>query len=244
MGDVPWAAKDPIFWLHHCNIDRLWASWNRGGRKNPTDAAFLSQQFVFVDENGNRVAAKVADFLDTDKLGYTYESFETIPVCPVSQTGLESVTTRRLAVATGAIELGAEPASIKLAPAREGAPPRGQLESVKTPKHVYLVLRDLRAEAQPGVVYRILLDLPNGSAARGGSARQVGTVNFFGVAGHDSHGSPDKDNRFLSFDITALAAPLLKNGQLSAEPTVTISPLGRPLAEAKAVIGEVSLFGQ
>ena len=18
---------DPIFWLHHCNIDRLWASW-------------------------------------------------------------------------------------------------------------------------------------------------------------------------------------------------------------------------
>jgi tyrosinase len=23
---------DPIFWLHHCNIDRIWDQWNRSGR--------------------------------------------------------------------------------------------------------------------------------------------------------------------------------------------------------------------
>ena len=28
MGAVPFAAYDPIFWMHHCNVDRLWASWN------------------------------------------------------------------------------------------------------------------------------------------------------------------------------------------------------------------------
>lgn len=27
MSDVPSSAFDPIFFLHHCNIDRLWASW-------------------------------------------------------------------------------------------------------------------------------------------------------------------------------------------------------------------------
>ena len=27
MGSVPTAAQDPIFWLHHCNIDRLWNRW-------------------------------------------------------------------------------------------------------------------------------------------------------------------------------------------------------------------------
>ncbi|KAI9713808.1 MAG: hypothetical protein M1820_000538 [Bogoriella megaspora] len=27
MGDVPVAAFDPIFWMHHCNIDRLFAIW-------------------------------------------------------------------------------------------------------------------------------------------------------------------------------------------------------------------------
>lgn len=27
MSDPDYAALDPIFWLHHCNIDRLWAAW-------------------------------------------------------------------------------------------------------------------------------------------------------------------------------------------------------------------------
>ena len=27
MGDPNTAALDPIFWIHHCNIDRLWAAW-------------------------------------------------------------------------------------------------------------------------------------------------------------------------------------------------------------------------
>ncbi|MGC2574826.1 MAG: tyrosinase family protein, partial [Candidatus Nitrosopolaris sp.] len=27
MGSVPTAAFDPIFWAHHCNIDRIWAIW-------------------------------------------------------------------------------------------------------------------------------------------------------------------------------------------------------------------------
>jgi tyrosinase len=29
MGAFPKAARDPIFWLHHANIDRLWESWRR-----------------------------------------------------------------------------------------------------------------------------------------------------------------------------------------------------------------------
>ena len=39
MGSVPTAAQDPIFWLHHCNIDRLWNLWlaQGGGRTDPLD---------------------------------------------------------------------------------------------------------------------------------------------------------------------------------------------------------------
>jgi tyrosinase len=29
---------DPTFWLHHCNIDRLWDRWNRSGRTNTSNA--------------------------------------------------------------------------------------------------------------------------------------------------------------------------------------------------------------
>jgi tyrosinase len=35
MSDPGIAALDPIFYLHHCNIDRMWAVWNGGGKANP-----------------------------------------------------------------------------------------------------------------------------------------------------------------------------------------------------------------
>ena len=53
MGSVPFAANDPVFWAHHCNIDRLWASWNKDpNRVNPNTPSFLNQTFTFSDENG------------------------------------------------------------------------------------------------------------------------------------------------------------------------------------------------
>ncbi|MEY4937642.1 MAG: hypothetical protein RIS64_4001 [Bacteroidota bacterium] len=42
MGHVPTAALDPIFYLHHCNIDRMWAAWNQHGNNNPTDSKWLT----------------------------------------------------------------------------------------------------------------------------------------------------------------------------------------------------------
>ena len=68
MGSVPFAAGDPIFWVHHCNIDRLWESWNKTGGANPTDRAWLDKQFIFADENGVRVTARTRDFLNISAL--------------------------------------------------------------------------------------------------------------------------------------------------------------------------------
>ncbi|WP_257389407.1 tyrosinase family protein, partial [Tahibacter caeni] len=78
MGAVPWAARDPIFWLHHCNIDRLWASWNANGGVNPR-APWNDDTFVFADVKGNRVVAKVSDYFDIATLGYSYDRLEPKP---------------------------------------------------------------------------------------------------------------------------------------------------------------------
>lgn len=53
------AALDPIFWLHHANIDRLWSVWLRDTQephRNPTETTWLDgpadRQFVMPQVNG------------------------------------------------------------------------------------------------------------------------------------------------------------------------------------------------
>lgn len=67
MGAFNTAGLDPIFWLHHCNIDRLWNRWlaGGGGRSNPaaTDTVWNTTNFTFFDENGTQVQMKGADII-------------------------------------------------------------------------------------------------------------------------------------------------------------------------------------
>lgn len=76
MGDTRTAALDPIFWLHHSNIDRLWQVWlNQGRRSNPTDSRWLNLDFNFHDKDRNPVKMNSGQVLDTETVlsGYTYE---------------------------------------------------------------------------------------------------------------------------------------------------------------------------
>jgi tyrosinase len=85
MGDTSTAARDPVFWVHHANIDRLWASWLAlgQGRKNPEDPEWLQQTFTFfdVDPDGTPrpVTVAVQDLISTKALGYIYDHLEPLP---------------------------------------------------------------------------------------------------------------------------------------------------------------------
>ncbi|KAI3765058.1 hypothetical protein L2E82_15082 [Cichorium intybus] len=78
MGNFYSAARDPIFYAHHANIDRMWSVWKTlgGGRKDFSDKDWLDSSFVFYDENAELVRIKVNDCLRSSNLGYVYQDVE------------------------------------------------------------------------------------------------------------------------------------------------------------------------
>jgi tyrosinase len=77
MGGVATSPLDPIFWLHHCNIDRIWDRWIRLGRTNSSDPLWTT--FPFEGQFVNPSAAgtepydpAVSGLLDINALGYRY----------------------------------------------------------------------------------------------------------------------------------------------------------------------------
>jgi tyrosinase len=77
MADPRTAAADPIFWLHHANIDRIWEMWLKVPRNhaNPTDPTWLNTHWEFPDPAG-RATLYVRDVLDTRNLDYVYDEID------------------------------------------------------------------------------------------------------------------------------------------------------------------------
>jgi len=95
------AALDPIFWLHHANVDRLWSIWLKRypAKSDPSIIAnWLTKQFSFYDL-GKLTDVQVERFLDIG-IGYRYddESFPAFDVAPTPPARLpkKTVTGKRL----------------------------------------------------------------------------------------------------------------------------------------------------
>jgi hypothetical protein len=60
------SPADPLFWLHHANIDRLWAKWQQShtGQRPPNVAEDLKPAQMF--------GVRVGEVLSIKKLGYSY----------------------------------------------------------------------------------------------------------------------------------------------------------------------------
>ncbi|CAI0468567.1 unnamed protein product [Linum tenue] len=78
MGNFYSAARDPIFFGHHANIDRLWTVWKTlGGKRNDfASPDWLDATFLFYDENAEPVRVRVGDCLENKKLGYVYQDVD------------------------------------------------------------------------------------------------------------------------------------------------------------------------
>jgi tyrosinase len=64
------SPSDPIFWMHHAQVDRVWASWQK---KNPGKGpVFLTDKNAKMDPWEGKW--NVTNLSDISKLGYSYDS--------------------------------------------------------------------------------------------------------------------------------------------------------------------------
>lgn len=82
MSSVAWAAYDIVFWLHHCNVDRIYESYLsiepdsqqefENFQDTQSNDMFESEFEPFRKEDGSKYSAE--DTFITDKLGYKYDA--------------------------------------------------------------------------------------------------------------------------------------------------------------------------
>jgi tyrosinase len=88
MSDPDTAGLDPIFWLHHSNIDRLWEVWRQNPTTDvdPTDANWLNgpastgqRAFILPMPGGKTFTYTPGEMGDLSKLGYDYDDVSAPP---------------------------------------------------------------------------------------------------------------------------------------------------------------------
>lgn len=164
MSNPATAGRDPVFWMHHCNIDRLWESWLvKGGETTASYASedWYTRRWPFIDENGQLQRLSLQD-LDQAATGAEYDRLEQIPRDPIVEVATTSVP-----ITSGPLSL-TEAVSVPLAP----------LESVPEGASRRVELRDVRPPLNAAVTFDVFI-------ANGETEQLIGAFNFFGAVHED-----------------------------------------------------------
>lgn len=216
MGKIPAAAVDPIFWLHHANIDRIWQCWLEQGGQVP-GGAWKTKSFTFVTETGAKTTIKVGKLFDPNgPIDYTYDHAtacgrEPAPPGPSASPSPTAMTSRQpqppsqppsaaSTASTLAIKNDVAIADAVTTVGVSGGAAAGasrdlltRLMNPEAPGGLELVLDGISAEAAPGVLFRVYLARKSAPDKR----EYLGTINFFGLTDHAAHARGGGHRRFV-----------------------------------------------
>jgi tyrosinase len=259
MGAFITAGLDPLFWLHHSNIDRLWVVWRKRNAANvdPTKAQWLTGvTFAFHDANGAVVSQTASQVVDTTTVPLEYE-YDNV-ADPIAAVGVAAPPARRATMAAEPPEMvGASAHPIVLTGGAASArvaihAPTGPAarRAVAGPPDVHLNVENVRGLDAEGT-YAVYLNLPDGAAAANHPELFAGLVPLFGVPeatrGDANHPG---DGLTFSLDITDLVRRLEARGAWTGDLKVTFVPEGMPIAgsargvvaPAPITVGRVSVY--
>ena len=217
MAEVSSAGFDPIFWLHHANIDRIWQQWTNSdnGKEVCLDSLlkYPWPTYTFFDGKGKQVNYTIEEVYKIiyNGMDYTYDDTEVKgrsnmteckPNLKAQGTPIKEVTPGKSSIkvsknATEHLLVNNVFNSPTLLKAASGSTHRYYLTfEVEIP-----VKKPLRG------TYEVYLNLPNSVKQIPSDKYFCGFMNFFGAnhehhhhAGHDAHTGP-RYKKFR-FDVT------------------------------------------
>lgn len=258
MGDPDTAAYDPIFWLHHANIDRIWEVWLGFDTRNtnPTTAKWLSTVgFEFKDSSGGIQKLVPKDILNTSTTPFYYRYDDTspppgIPKRPSPPPGvamlretMEEPIPEMVGASPQAIPLGARPQTIEV----RLFPTTSAFHSLlaREESHfqrAYLHVENVRGSGKPPP-YDVYLNIPEREANLSNRFR-VGTIPTFGLAQASipSERHPGNGLRF-TFNVTRAINTLIAERMWNPELlSVTFAPQDSPDPDSSIEVGRISLY--
>jgi tyrosinase len=216
MGDPDTAARDPIFWLHHANVDRLWNRWldiKEHQLPDPADDKdWYDQEFPFYDETGKQVVVSVSKILELADKESRYDDdrrlFAAAPPHAAREKAVEPTV-----VSVGAIQpmlaLGSKPFTKPLGLNKDTRPkliaaldaPRATVEAPV----ILLRVEGIKPPKDARLAFEVFITKKGEKPSK---KSYVGPISFFGRRGDGDHGHDENEGFTQGFDVTNLVQKL------------------------------------
>ena len=224
MSDPNFAALDPIFWLHHCNIDRLWEAWlTQANNVQENGAPWMNgpspRRFEMPDASGQLATFTPAQVLPGGQLAPTYDDLfdgtgipsvvvAGAPAMPANVSSTPPPAATPIGSNSGTITVATDATTtVDLAPAETIT------ASVGAPERLYLNLENVRGAAPSGVL-NVFVSLPASGTTPASAPEFVDTVTLFGLAkASATSGAHGGNGLTFAVDITDLARSLSQQSQ-------------------------------
>ncbi len=271
MADPGTAALDPIFYLHHCNIDRMWAAWNAAGKANPSDKQWLQgpvRPFIMPMPQHESWTYTPADVNSIASLDYSYQELDAAAPAVASALpqrlkalkvsgSLPDATPQAHRSAPELMGASAAPVQltgatgVSLAVRLDAAVHKTLTNSLRgaslkaLPDQVYLQLDHVKGVHDAAVV-GVYINLPTDPTPEQLRDAHAGDVGLFGLrrasAAHGAHGGEG-----LSFvlDVSHLTDRLFQQDGLGEESLrVTLRPRSALPQGTQVEVGQLRLYRQ
>lgn len=265
MSDPNAAALDPIFYLHHCNIDRMWAAWNAKGNSNPSETKWLGgpkeigeREFVMPLPDGKEWTYTPNDVTNLDALDYSYDNLKTEKVAVditserLEKLGIPILDHAKLTEST--MDNNEKPT--ELVAANQGS---FEIKNAVTKTTVNFSDKGLKkvstsflkasAEEIPDRIYLVLENVKGNINANtlevSVNNQHIGFISLFGLRNaslDDSHGGGN--GLSFSLDITNIIDELHLENDLENLKSldVAITPDNEILSDTKITVGRISVY--